>query len=66
MTDIVPASSNKLDKWNDRAQWYEDVLLDVLLTPAPRRLGNINPSRDIGNGRKTSDKTPSPYAKRLG
>jgi len=45
---------------------YEDALLDVLLTPAAWRLGNFNPSRDIENGRKTSDKTPSPYAKRLG
>jgi len=45
---------------------FLDVLLDVLLTPAPQRLGNINPSRDIGNGRKTSDKTLFPYAKRLG
>jgi len=66
MTDTVPASSNKLDNWNVSGPWYEDVLLDVLLTPAPRRLGNINPPRDIGNSRKTSDKTPSPYAKRLG
>jgi mannose-6-phosphate isomerase-like protein (cupin superfamily) len=23
MTDIVPASSNKLDKWNDSGPWYE-------------------------------------------
>jgi hypothetical protein len=64
MTDIVPASGNKLDKC-ERVPWYENVLLDVLLTPAPQRIGNINPSRDMGNGRKTSDKTPSPYAKRL-
>jgi hypothetical protein len=66
MTDIVTASTNKLNNWNDSGPWYEDVLLDFLLTPDPRGLGNINPSRDIGNGRKTSDKTPSPYAKRLG
>src|SRR5436305_9795990 len=66
MTDIATESSNKLDNWNDSGPWYEDVLLDVLLTPAPRRLGNINPSRDIGNGRETSDRTPSPCAKRLG
>jgi hypothetical protein len=66
MTDIVMASTNKLNNWNDSGPWYEDVLLDFLLTPDPRGLGNINPSRDIGNGRKTSDKTPSPYAKRLG
>jgi hypothetical protein len=45
---------------------FRDVLLDVLLTPDPQRLGNINRLRDIGNGRKTSDKTPSLYAKRLG
>src|SRR5260370_1808583 len=44
---------------------FLDELLDVLLTPAPQRLGNINLSRDIGNGRKTSDKTLSPCAKRL-
>jgi hypothetical protein len=40
-------------------------LLDIPLTPASQRLGKINPSRDIGNGRKRSDKTLSPYAKRL-
>ena len=43
-----------------------DVLLDILLTPAPQPPGNINPSRDIENGRKRSDKTLSPYARRLG
>ena len=42
-----------------------DELLDVLLTRAPQPLGNINSSRYIRNGRKTSDKTPFPYAKRL-
>jgi hypothetical protein len=45
---------------------FLDVLTNALLTPAPGRLGNINASRGIGNGRKTSDKTPSPYTKRLG
>ncbi len=45
---------------------FLDVLLDMLFRPVPQPLGNINPSRDIGNGRKTSDKTQSPYAKRLG
>jgi hypothetical protein len=45
---------------------FINELFDVLLTPAPRRLGNINPSRAIGNGRKTSDTIPSPDAKRLG
>jgi len=45
---------------------FFEVLLDILLTPAPRRLGNINPSRFIGNGRKTADRTLSTYAKRLG
>jgi hypothetical protein len=44
---------------------FLDELLAVLLTRAPQRLGNINPPRDIGNGRKTSDATPSPYAKRV-
>jgi hypothetical protein len=43
-----------------------DVLSGVLLTPAPRLRGNINPSRDVGNGRKTSDKTPSPDVKGVG
>ena len=43
---------------------FLDVLLDILLTPQP--LGNSNPSRDVGNARKTSDKTLSPYVKRLG
>lgn len=42
------------------------VLLDILLTPAPQRLGNINSSRVIGNGRKTADRTLSIYAMRLG
>jgi hypothetical protein len=45
---------------------FLEVLLDILLTPAPQLLGNIDPFRDIGNGRKTSDKTLPPYAKRLG
>jgi hypothetical protein len=45
---------------------FLDVLLDILLTPAPQPPGNINPSRDIGNGRNTSGRTLSPYAKRLG
>jgi hypothetical protein len=66
MTDIVTESSYELDRWNDNGLRYEDVLLDVLLTPAPWRPGNINPSRDIANGRKTPGKTPSPCAKRLG
>jgi hypothetical protein len=43
-----------------------DVLLDALLTPGPQRLGNINPSRDVGDCPKTSDRTVSPYAKRVG
>jgi hypothetical protein len=38
----------------------------MLLTPATQRLGNINPSRDIRNGRKISDSTLSSYARRLG
>jgi Protein of unknown function (DUF3455) len=45
---------------------FIDVLLDILLTPAPQPSGNINSSRDIRSGRKTSDETLSPYAKRLG
>jgi hypothetical protein len=45
---------------------FLDVILDVLLAPAPRCSGKINASRDIRNGHKTSDKTPSPYTKRLG
>ena len=45
---------------------FFDVLLDILLTPAPQPLGNSNPSRDVGNARKTSDKTLFPYVKRLG
>jgi hypothetical protein len=50
----------------DGVTMFLEVLLDILLTPAPQPLGNIDPFRDIGNGRKTSDKTLSPYAKRLG
>jgi Protein of unknown function (DUF3455) len=45
---------------------FIDVLLDILLTPATQPLGNINPARDIGSSRNTSDNTLSPYAKRLG
>jgi hypothetical protein len=45
---------------------FFDVLLDILLTRASQPLGNINPSRDIGNSRKKSDKTLAPYARRLG
>jgi hypothetical protein len=45
---------------------FIDVLLDFLLTPAPRRLGYVDPSRTIGNGLKTIAKTLSPYAKRFG
>jgi hypothetical protein len=44
---------------------FLDVLAGVLLTSVPQRAGNINRSRDIGNGRKTSDKTLPPYAKRV-
>ena len=51
--------------FTDGVTMFLDESLDVLLTPVPQRIGNIN-SHDIGNGRKTSDKTPSPYAKRLG
>jgi hypothetical protein len=50
----------------DSVTMFLDALLDILLTPAPQPSGNINPSQDFGNGLKTSDKTPSPYAKRLG
>jgi hypothetical protein len=45
---------------------FFEVLLDALLTPAPQRPGNISPSRDLGNGRKTADRNLSSYAKRLG
>ena len=45
---------------------FFEVLLDILFTPAPQRLRNINPSRVIGNGRKTADRTVSIYAMRLG
>jgi hypothetical protein len=40
---------------------FLDPLLDVLLTPTSQSLGNIDPL----NGRKTSNKTSSPYARRL-
>ena len=49
----------------DGITMFLDVLLDMLFRPVPQPLGNINLSRDTGNGRKTSDKTLSPYAKRL-
>jgi hypothetical protein len=45
---------------------FLDVLLDALLPSAQQHLGNINPSRYIGNGRKTSDKALSAYTKRVG
>jgi hypothetical protein len=44
---------------------FPDVSLDVLLRPAPQRLGNINSSRDIGKSRNTFDKNPS-YANGVG
>jgi hypothetical protein len=44
---------------------FLDTLLDVLLTPAPRRPGNIKSSRDIGKGRNTFDATLF-YASRVG
>ena len=37
----------------------------MLLTPVPQRGENINPSRDLGHGRKTSDKILSTCAKRF-
>jgi hypothetical protein len=53
-------------KCRDPLTMFLDEFLGLLLTPAPLPLGNINPSRHIGNGRKTSAKTLSPSAKRLG
>ena len=47
----------------DGETMFLNALLDISLTPALR---NINPFRNIGNGRKGSATTPSPYAKRLG
>jgi hypothetical protein len=44
---------------------FFEGLLDMLLTPVPQRGENINPSRDLGHGRKTSDKILSTYAKRF-
>jgi hypothetical protein len=45
---------------------FFNVLFDRLLTPAPRPPRSIKHSRDIQNFRKTSCKTPSPYAERMG
>jgi hypothetical protein len=45
---------------------FLNALLDILLTLAPQPLGNINPCRYTGNGRKASATTLSPHAKRLG
>ena len=50
----------------DGVTMFFEVLIDIPLTQASQRLGKINLYRDIGNGRKASDKTLSPYAKRLG
>jgi hypothetical protein len=44
---------------------FLDVLLDVRLTPAPQRSGNITPPQDIGKGGITFDTTRS-YANRRG
>jgi hypothetical protein len=44
---------------------FIDVLLDLLLTTVLQPLGNINPSRGIEDGRKTSNKLLPPYAKQL-
>lgn len=52
--------------FTDGITMFLDALLDVLLTPTPERRGNIDPSRDTRNGRKTSDKTLAPFAKRVG
>ena len=45
---------------------FVDVLLDILLTLVPQRLGNFNLSRYIGSGRKTSNKTLSSDVKGVG
>ena len=45
---------------------FLDELADALLTLSPRRPGTIDLSPDNGSGRKTSDKTLSPYARRVG
>jgi len=50
----------------DGITMFLDALLDILLTSAPQPPANINAYRDVRNCRKTFDKTPSPYAKRLG
>ena len=42
-----------------------DELRNVLLTPIPQCPGNIDPSADIGNTRKTSDKTRFPCVKQV-
>jgi hypothetical protein len=52
--------------WSEDETMFFEVLLDILPTPAPQRLGNIKPSRVIGNGRKTADRTLSIYPMRLG
>ena len=45
---------------------FFEIVLDIPFTEVLRCRGEINSSQDIGNGRKTSDKTLSPYGKRLG
>ena len=45
---------------------FFDLLLRVLLTPVRQRMEDSNPSEEIGNGRKTPDKSLAPYARRLG
>jgi hypothetical protein len=43
-----------------------DLVLNVLLTPAKQRMEERDLSGEIGNGRKTPDKSPDPHTKRLG
>ena len=49
--------------FTDGETMFFDLLLDVLLTPAQQRMADSDLSGEIGNGRKTSDKS---LAKRLG
>jgi hypothetical protein len=44
---------------------FLDALLDAPLTQNSERLGNIDPLRHLVNGPKTSDKTLSPFTKRV-
>jgi hypothetical protein len=52
MTDVVPASNNKLDKWNDSGPWYEGTHGGVSPYDSPvsmrtARMRSLNPLQHL-------------------